>query len=141
MIRKNCLSWSLLPEQFPIEQGLKQSQRKAPTKAVDWLPEQFPIEQGLKLTTNAGSVGGIEASRAISNRTRIETRATDRHFPNIPPSSRAISNRTRIETKNDTRTKTNRPGLPEQFPIEQGLKRIRAIIGDYASACFQSNFQ
>ena len=37
------------------------------------LPEQFPIEQGLKLHICSRAEYSAAASRAISNRTRIET--------------------------------------------------------------------
>ena len=40
-----------LPEQFPIEQGLKQDPETPELQRLRNLPEQFPIEQGLKLET------------------------------------------------------------------------------------------
>ena len=63
------------------------------------LPEQFPIEQGLKPDLDDLFITGKYASRAISNRTRIET-------PFMDGLSMGVC------------------FLPEQFPIEQGLKRV-----------------
>ena len=41
-----------LPEQFPIEQGLKRLNLGLVFLPKNRLPEQFPIEQGLKQVSN-----------------------------------------------------------------------------------------
>ena len=50
LIETKCKFRSHLPEQFPIEQGLKPTAPKKVRRHPQKLPEQFPIEQGLKLT-------------------------------------------------------------------------------------------
>ena len=55
--------------------------------------------------------------------------------------SRAISNRTRIETLWQQTTTEARQFLPEQFPIEQGLKLNSTFNYGSKQQHFQSNFQ
>ena len=86
------------------------------------LPEQFPIAEGLKPIAFGLFLERFIASRAISNSRRIETHVGNTGVAYLPLTSRAISNSRRIETTALHSWIGLCQSLPEQFPIAEGLK-------------------